>query len=269
MSAESPTNQSVERASAVLAAFVDGGGLRVGDIAARSGLGQSTTSRMLATLESLDYVERDEETGRYFLGSTVIALGGAALNQHPVYRASRPHAQQLAASLGLGANVSVRRGSTLFYLSNFEGALPPKSMTLAGQRNPLHATGMGKCLLLGLSAEERRALLPDLTPFTARTLTDHDELDRHVELVESRGYATEIEELALGRACVAAPIRDHTNAVVAALSVSGSLSTIDLAQREAELAGRVIEATDAISVALGHQSPAAPYVTNLSSPGGR
>ncbi len=122
--------------------------------------------------------------------------------------------------------------------------------------NALHATGMGKCLLVGTTPEERRALLPELPRFTGRTVGGHDELDAQVELVVARGYATEVEELALGRACVAAPIRDAAGDVVAAISISGSLSAIDLDSREAELSGRVIETADEVSTALGYTGPA-------------
>ncbi len=249
------TNQSVERAAAVLAAFHDGRPLRVADVSSRAGLGQSTTSRMLATLESLEYVERDAESGLYRLGTGLITLAGSALNQHPVYRASRRHAQEAAALLGLGVNVSVLHRGTVFYLANYEGALAPKSMTLAGQRNALHATGMGKCLLVAATPEQRRAMLPELPRFTGHTVGTHEELDAQVELVLGRGYATEVEELALGRACVAAPIRDAGGEVVAAISISGSLSAIDLDNREGELAGRVIETADEISTALGYTGP--------------
>ncbi|MBQ1115591.1 IclR family transcriptional regulator [Streptomyces anulatus] len=257
MGAEQGTgiNQSVERAAAVLAAFHDGQLLRVADVAARSGLGQSTTSRMLATLEALEFVER-EDSGLYRLGTGLITIAGSALNQHPVYRASRPHAQEAAAVLGLGVNVSILHRGTVFYLANYEGAIAPKSMTLAGQRNALHATGMGKCLLVGTTPEARRELLPELPAFTARTIDSHDALDTEVDLTATRGYATEVEELALGRACVAAPIRDAGGQVVAAISISGSLSAIDLRSRENELAGRVIETADEISTALGYTGPA-------------
>ncbi|MDX3605698.1 IclR family transcriptional regulator [Streptomyces globisporus] len=257
MGAEQGTgiNQSVERAAAVLAAFHDGQLLRVADVAARSGLGQSTTSRMLATLEALEFVER-EDSGLYRLGTGLITIAGSALNQHPVYRASRPHAQEAAAVLGLGVNVSILHRGTVFYLANYEGAIAPKSMTLAGQRNALHATGMGKCLLVGTTPEERRELLPELPAFTAHTIDSHDALDTEVDRTAGRGYATEVEELALGRACVAAPVRDAGGQVVAAISISGSLSAIDLRTREDELAGRVIETADEISTALGYTGPA-------------
>jgi DNA-binding IclR family transcriptional regulator len=258
MPSDSGNNQSVERAVAVLMAFSQGAPqLRMSDVCTLTGLGASTASRMLATLESAGCVERDHISGLYRLGVTMVTLGSTALNQNPIYREARQAAQDLACELGLGVNVAVRRESNLFYLLNFEGRLAPRSLTLAGQRNPLHATGLGKCLLAALSSSERKALLPDdeLHAYTSRTLTTHKALDDEMQRLAQNGYVDEVEELALGRACVAAPIRDRGGAIVAAMSISGPLSALDLEHREPELAGRIIETTDHISVKLGYVGP--------------
>lgn len=255
MAVEAGTNQSVERAAAILAAFADGHALRVGDVAKHVSLGQSTTSRLLATLESLEFVERDPVSLLYRLGPALISLGSIAVNQHPVHQQARQAAQNLAAALGLGVNVAERRHDQLFYLCNFEGRLAPKSVALTGQRNPLHSTGLGKCLLLGLDPVQRRALIPRLHRYTPHTIGTHDDLDRALDEALGRGYATEAEELALGRACIAAPIRGRNGAVVAAVSISGPLSALDLVTRRSELAGAVIEIADSISVGLGYLGP--------------
>jgi DNA-binding IclR family transcriptional regulator len=252
------SNQSVDRALSVLKVFTGGRAeLRVSDVAKAAGLGLSTASRLLATLEAAGFVDRDPVSGLYRLGLDTVTLGGAVLNAHPVHREARQVAQNLAAELGLGANVAVRRGGRLFYLLNFEGRQSPRSFVLAGQHNPLHATGLGKSLLSGLSTRERRDLLPadTLIGYTPHTVTTHEGLDADLAASTARGYFTEVEELALGRACVAAPIRDGSGAVVAALSVSGPLSVIDLGTREPALANAVIEAADSISVGLGYVGP--------------
>ncbi|GAA3934589.1 IclR family transcriptional regulator [Actinomadura viridis] len=256
MASDQSNNQSVERAISVLRAFLTGRPeLRVSDVAKATGLGTSTASRLLATLESLEFVERDPISGLYRLGTAPITLGGVALNQDPVHRESRQIAQDLAAGLGLGANVAVRRGDSMFYLLNFEGRQAPRSYVLTGQRKPLHATGIGKCLLLALDPAGRRALIPEPRGFTPYTITDHDRLEEELAEAARRGYATEVEELALSRACVAAPIRDASGAIVAALSISGPLSVIDLPAREEELSRAVIEAADSISIGLGYVGP--------------
>ncbi|MBB2915135.1 DNA-binding IclR family transcriptional regulator [Streptosporangium becharense] len=267
MASDQSNNQSVERAISVLRAFLTGRPeLRVSDVAKATGLGTSTASRLLATLETLEFVERDPISGLYRLGTAPITLGGVALNQNPVHREARQVAQELAASVGLGVNVAIRQGDSLFYLLNFEGRLAPRPFVLTGQRKPLYATGIGKCLLLALSGEERRALVPEETmqPFTAHTITTHARLDEELAAVLSRGYAKEVEELAFGRACVAAPIRDRSGAVVAAISISGPLSAIDLATREAELASTVIETADSISIGLGYVGPVSAFAMSAS-----
>lgn len=254
MPVDSGNNQSVERAAQLLRALADAGHTRVraSDLATAAGLGLSTASRLLATLEALDFVERDPVTSLYRLGPLALRVGGAAANQQPVHREARQVAQNLAARLGLGVNVARRHDDRLVYLVNAEGQLAPRSFTLLGQTNPLHATGLGKCLLLGCDTDERRALVGDLTAFTAKTVTTFEALEDELATARARGYATEIEELALGRACVAAPIRDRDGEVVAAISVSGSLSALDLPNRREELAQVVIEAADTVSTALGY-----------------
>lgn len=254
MVADSGNNQSVERAARLLDVLADAGHgrMRASDLAEAAGLGISTTSRLLGTLESLGLVERDQVSSLYRLGTLALRIGGAAANQQPVHREARQVVQNLAARLGLGVNVARRDGNRLVYLLNAEGELAPRSFTLLGQGNPLHATGLGKCLLLGCTADQRRDLLGELTAFTARTVTSVRAIEAELDEVRARGYATEVEELALGRACVAAPIRDRAGAVVAAVSVSGSLSALDLGNRRDELAQIVIETADTVSTALGY-----------------
>ena len=253
--ADKSTNQSVEKAISVLQAFSGGKPLRVGDVARATGIGQSTTSRLLATLEQAGIVERDASS-LFVLGPELITLAGVALNQNPVHRAGRQIAQNLAARLGLGVNIAVPNGNEIQYLCSFEGHLSPKSHTLTGQRVPIHATSIGKSTLTQTSADERRRLLPELVAYTAETITEHHILDREVAAIRRHGYSTEIEEFVLGRASVAAPISDQNGRIVAAVSLSGPRSTIDLEHRESQLGRLAIETADRISSGLGYHGPA-------------
>jgi len=253
------TNLSVQRALGVLTLFAEHGPvLRVSDVGKLCGLGASTASRLLATLVDANLLERDA-AGSFQLGPAVITLAGVALNRSQLYREARTVAYEISADTGLGVNVAELRDGKVFYLLHFDGRLAPRSYTLMGRHNPLHATGMGKCLLADLSAEDRTRLVGPgpFDSYTAHTLTDAATLDEQLRQVRARGYATEREELALSRACVAAPIRGHGSAVVAAISISGPLSALRLEDREAELARIVIEAADRVGAAIGamHASP--------------
>ncbi|MEU4724353.1 IclR family transcriptional regulator [Nonomuraea dietziae] len=254
--------QSVERALSLLQAFTaESPERRISELAQLSGLGQSTVSRLVGTLEALGFVTHDERSGLYRLGPTVVGLAGVALNQSPVHRQARSLAQELAGELGLGANVAERHGDALFYLCHFEGRLAPRAYTMIGSKGPLHATAMGKALLSDLGEDDIEALIGTPYPaYTPKTIRDLRALTAELDEVRTRGYATEVEELAFGRACLAAPLRDRSGRVVAALSVSGPLSAVDLPNRQGELALKVIERADQISTGLGY-SAVSPMLT--------
>jgi DNA-binding IclR family transcriptional regulator len=246
--------QSVERALSILNCFTDSEPqLRVGDLARRLGLPQSTVSRLLTTMEALEFIERDPLTGMVRPGLQLVTLAGVSLNQIPVQRQAQTELSLVASELGLAANLAILRDDEIFYLTTFQGPKAPKQFTMIGKRNPVHCTAIGKTLLAYLPDDEREALLqrieyPRHTPYTA---SSPDQLRSMLALVRQQGYATEREELALGRACVAAPIRDSTGKVIAAASISGPLSALALDRREPELVARVIEMTDRISWNLG------------------
>lgn len=250
--ATTPPNQSIERAAAVLGALgaSETGVMRASDIARAIGLGTSTTGRLLATLESLEYVRRDPDQG-WSVGRAVLELASQGLNHNPVHRESRAAAQELAHRIGLTANVGVQDDTSCIYLCHFEGSLAPKSHTMIGMRQPLHASALGKALMLDLTKADREALLgTDLARYTDHTITTHDALTDDLVASAGRGWCVENQELALGRFCIAAPIRNASGRIVAALSVSGRLT--QLRDRDtAVLAEDLIEVADRISVGLG------------------
>jgi DNA-binding IclR family transcriptional regulator len=255
--------QAVERALATLLCFSDAEPkLRVADVARRLGVTQSTASRLLAALEAGGFVDRDARSGAYQLGPTLVTLAGIALNQSEVRRQAVAELAEIATSLGLAANLAVLHDDAIFYLASVEGPRAPKAFTMIGKKNPLHCTGIGKALLAYQPEPEREAILARISypQFTPATIGSADELRTALDQVLARGYASEREELAFGRACLAAPIREASGAVVAALSISGPLSALGLDRREAELANHVIEAADRVSHNLGYLTVPAALV---------
>jgi IclR family transcriptional regulator, acetate operon repressor len=114
---------------------------------------------------------------------------------------------------------------------------------------PDHCSAAGKVFLafgastLPPGALERR---------TERTLTDRPMLERELEAVRRQGFATIVDELELGLAAVAAPVRDGRDDVVAALSIAGP--TARLGDARLGLLGRVaIEQAHTVSVQLGYE----------------
>ncbi|WP_026875231.1 IclR family transcriptional regulator [Jiangella gansuensis] len=247
--------QSVERALSLLSAFTEEHPeLRTSELVAATGLGQSTVSRLVGALVNLGFLSHDTRSGLYGVGPRVVTLAGIGLNQSPVHQQSRQLAQNLAASLGLGVNVAERHGTSLFYLCHFEGPNAPRPATLIGRGGPLYATALGKALLCELPPDEIGDLLgTEYARYTPHTIADLDALLEALAEVRRRGYATELEELAFGRTCLAAPVRGRSGQIVAALSVSGPLSAMNAA-RQSELSMTVIEHADQISSNLGYHA---------------
>jgi DNA-binding IclR family transcriptional regulator len=90
-----------------------------------------------------------------------------------------------------------------------------------------------------------------LTRLTPHTITSHRDLETQVEAAARDGYASSVEELEEGLNAVAAPVRDHTGRVIAALSVSGPVYRFT-EDRLREVVPDVVAAAAAISHRMGH-----------------
>ena len=91
-----------------------------------------------------------------------------------------------------------------------------------------------------------------LERFTERTIINRARLEGELERVRARGYATAVDELELGLAAMAAPVRDADNDVVAALSISGPTTRFN-AERRAEFVPLLVEQACSLSMRLGHE----------------
>ncbi|MFZ4451551.1 IclR family transcriptional regulator [Salibacterium aidingense] len=259
MSSTNGKSQSVDRALQLLECFSDAQfELRVADFCHQLNMSQSSVSRLLTTLVDHGFVEKNHFSGAYFLGKKVISLAGISLNNYEIRKQALPELYNLEQKTNLGANLAVLDGEKMFYLAHVDSRRSPRMYTLVGYTNPLHATGIGKVLLSHIE-ENREQFIKNLSlePYTVKTIDRKEELLQTMENTRQDGYATEIEELALGRACIAAPVRDRGGRVVAGVSLSGPLSEINLQEREQELASILIEATDLISLKMGFMSSSA------------
>ncbi len=89
-----------------------------------------------------------------------------------------------------------------------------------------------------------------LRRLTSRTITDPARLERELERVRERGWATAVEELETGYVAVGAPVHDHAGRVLAAISVGGPAARLTT-PRIPRLARRVVEGAGRVSRRLG------------------
>jgi len=244
----------VDRALIALEILAHRGEAGVTELAADIGVHKSTAFRLLGALEEHELVEQTHERGKYRLGFGILRLAGAVSGRLDVTQQGREICQRLAAEVGETVNIAVLRSH---YAVNVDQARGPSAIgthNWVGELTPLHATSSGKVLLAYLPAEARRNLLAtaDLKRFTERTVTSVEDLEIQFSAILRDGYVVSVEELEHGLNAVAAPIRDHMGAVVAALSVSGpGYRLTEL--RTAEVAPAVMAAAAAIGRRMGYQ----------------
>jgi DNA-binding IclR family transcriptional regulator len=245
--------QSVDRAVSVLEILAQRGEAGVSEVAADIGVHKSTAFRLLAALEDRELVEQTQERGKYRLGFGILRLASAVPGRLDVTQQARPVCEQLAAQLGETVNIAVRRSHFVVNIDQARGPSAVATHNWIGELTPLHATSSGKVLLAYMTADERREVLASsgLTRLTPHTITSARELEAQAEAAARDGYASSVEELEEGLNAIAAPVRDHTGEVIAALSVSGPVYRFT-ERRLHEVAPDVIAAAAAISHRMGH-----------------
>ena len=243
--------QSVDRALAVLEILGARGEAGVTEIAAELGVHKSTAFRLVAVLESRDFVEQLVDRGKYRLGFGIVRLAGATAAQLDLTREGRRTCEELAVDLGETVNIAILDGSRVVNISQVRGVGSITSYNWVGQATPLHATSSGKVLLAFTPERLRKELLGrELPRFTESTITDLGALERELAEVERRGWATTTEEYEVGLNAVAAPVRDAEGRVVAAVSASGPSFRLSPQAFDA-VAPLVVAAADGLSRRLG------------------
>lgn len=217
--------QSLDRGLAVIRAFdAEHPELTLSEVARTTGLTRAAARRFLLTLVELGYVRTD---GRLFtLRPKILELGYAYLSSLSLPEIALPHLEQLVERVHESTSVSVLDGDEVVYVAR----VPTKRiMTVSisvGTRFPAYATSMGRVLLAWRPAEWLDGYLASATlkALTAHTLADCESLRAELASVRERGWAMADQELEEGLRAVAAPIRDQSGQVIAAINVATNVS---------------------------------------------
>jgi len=217
-------------------------GVSITELADRLGVDKGSASRLVATLASYGYAEKDEETRRYHLGLQVVKVSRSLLTRLPMREVAKPFLRQLMDRTGECAHLAVPGQGKVLYIDQVESPATLRVNAQVGTMNPLHCTALGKILLAFGEVE----LPADLESFTPRTITNPDLLRKNLEQIRVQGYAVDDEEFDLGVRCIAVPVEDFRGKVVASMGISGPSSRM-VPERLPELAAIVLEVGNALS----------------------
>ena len=184
---------------------------------------KSTVHRLIVTMEEAGYVIFDPQTSKYSLGNRVARLGEQLNQQSPLLTFGVPMLEQLTRDCHEASHLAIMQGTEVVYISHEESKEPVRISFGMGHRAPVHCTALGKVFLAGLSETEIFMLYGNkkkLDRLTPNTVTSLRELVAEIGVVRREGIAYDNEEYMTGLRCMAAPIRDFSSRIVAAMSLS-------------------------------------------------
>jgi len=230
----------------------------ISDLAKRLGLAKSTVHRLASTLLDQGMLEQNAGDGKYRLGLALFELGTLVRRKMDFTMEARPFLRTLMEKTGETVHLAILDHDSVLYVISLESKQALRMGSKVGTRVPVHATAVGKALLAFLPEEEIARIIARGLPASApNTIVDGKALQRELALVRARSYAEDDEESEVGLRSVAAPIRNDSGAVIAAISIAGPVHRMT----RKTLLGWVrelVEAADAVSARLGwSRSPGA------------
>ncbi|MFF4546549.1 IclR family transcriptional regulator [Streptomyces sp. NPDC001435] len=225
---DGPAPSVLARALSILDAFApDDTAVSASELGRRTGLAKSTVHRLAGELCRLGLLEQTPRGLR--LGLHLFELGQLVPRQRDLREAALPLMEDLREVTHATVHLAVREGVEVVYIEILGGKAHPGLPSRVGGRMPAHATGVGKAILAfsppEVAAERIRAGLPPCSPFT---IVAPGALLRELENVRRTGVAYDREESGVGTVCVAAPVLGADGLPIAALSVTGRSSQLDI-----------------------------------------
>jgi DNA-binding IclR family transcriptional regulator len=221
-------SQSLDRALVLLDELANGP-KTLDQLAERLSVHKSTVFRLLRTLESHRFVQRNGV--RYYrLGTSLFEMAFRALDERDVRRSVEPALRALNAETGHTVHLASYEDGEVIYIDKYESRHNVRMYSRIGRRAALHCTAVAKVLVAALPVDQRQVVASSIEyqKMTPNTITTPREYLAELALVAERGYAVDNEEHEEHIHCVAAPVRGARGEVLAAMSLSVPQVVLDM-----------------------------------------
>lgn len=203
------------------------------EIAAKVGLDQSTTLRLLRTLETARQVLRLTDGKRYLASPKALRPLSLFHPLEALRREAAPMLRDLANKLSKTVVLVVYLELERVVLDVIQspGSLSPYYD--AWLKGPLHASGPGKALLLSMDEKSRKAALgaEPYAAFTDATLRSWDAMQRNLQEAAQLGVISVCDEHYDGLTALAANFFGDTGNALGCIVVTGHSSELDAEMR--------------------------------------
>ncbi|MBD7911308.1 MULTISPECIES: IclR family transcriptional regulator [Clostridium] len=220
--------QSVERALDILDCLAENPkGCGIGELSKNLGLSKSTIHRLLTTLKYKEYVSQNIYNDKYELGIKVLNLSSSLINSMDLINIARPYIFEFVNKVDEVIHLCIPDESYLniVYVDKISPENTARNITMSssiGKKAPIYCTASGKLLLSQYSDTEIKDLLKDVDfiKYTENTITDINVFLDEIHQIRKNLYAFDNVEYDTGVICIAVPIFDRTNKIIAATSLS-------------------------------------------------
>ncbi|HKE31642.1 MAG TPA: IclR family transcriptional regulator [Candidatus Angelobacter sp.] len=205
-------------------------GLNISEMSRKLELPKSSVHVLMATLEQLGYIQKDNGSNNYFLGLKTYAFGRGMMNNLSLAEIALPHMRALVNELKLTSHLAVLDKDQGVFIQKVESPSLICFDTYVGRRMDLHCTGVGKVILAYESEDVLKRFFSKKSyiRYTNKTITSPRRLRQEINKVRQSGFAIDDEEEELEVRCVAVPVFNQAAKFAAALSVTGTLGQIPL-----------------------------------------
>ena len=254
---------SLKKAIAVLRCFTNDMHSRsLPEIVTATGIPRTICYRLLSTLEDEGMANRDPATGRYSLSMALFAIGSTALETNKLAATASHYLSALSAQTQDTVLLIVEHEGAGMCISRVDGDFPIQQNALSvGKAWPIHVGGAPFCILSFMPDSQREKILSQpLDALTKHTVTDLNKIRARIAQVRMQGYAVGHEDALDYLVAIGAPIFDHLEKLIGAISVGG-LTQRYPPERIAAVAVLACEAAAAISAKLGYRLSQPDLVT--------
>ena len=196
----------------------------ISEIAKDMGLPKATVFRIINSLEEWNAVEYEDGKG-YHLGRFLIKLGKTASKDAGLIDICKPYMDKIAGEIEENVNLAIEYENAMLSIhsTNIQSLiLSPKSIPIS----PLYCSSIGKAALAYFNEERFKNYFKrqDLRKRTQYTMTTQLELEKECEKIRKMGVAFDDQEYEEGLYCIAVPLLNNEEQLVACMGISGGYS---------------------------------------------
>lgn len=191
------------------------------------GLSKSSTHRILDTLLYYNFVEKTDGPIVYYgLGWNAYRLGAYVPSSHTLENCSYAlEADELSSKLNVHVNVNAQRNNLVIVIYNGMIKKEKAEKSFFTEFYPMYATASGKLLMLNYSESDIVNYFEktDIIKYTENTILNYIDFIEALSEIRKKDYAIDQYEYSEDKFCVAVPIYDYMDNVVASLSITSHM----------------------------------------------